>query len=54
MFLFNFVKEPVDFIYLGTMTEKYQQILLSQLRPYTQRLKELLEEGVFFWCVAMD
>lgn len=43
-----FVKESVDFIYLGTMTEKYQQILLSQLRPYTQRLKEMLEEGVFF------
>lgn len=43
-----FVNQSVDFIYLGTMTEKHQQILLTQLRSYTKRLKELMDQGVFF------
>lgn len=43
-----FVNESIDFIYLGTMSEKHQQVLLTQLRPYRDRLRELIDKGAFF------
>ncbi len=43
-----FVHEKPDLIYMGTLTEKSQILALGKLRGYTERLIELIEEGVPF------
>ena len=43
-----FVKEKVNFIYLGPMTEKMQEKVIKKLMPYTDRIKELIEQDVIF------
>ncbi len=47
-----FVKEDVDFIYLGAMSEKWQIKIIEKLMPYKNRLKELIEKDCFFLTVA--
>jgi len=37
-----------DLIYLGPMTESGQRKAMDRLRPYTTRLKELIDAGVVF------
>lgn len=44
----TFVKEKVDFIYLGPMTEKMQEKVIKKLQPYKERIIELIEEDVIF------
>lgn len=43
-----FVKEKVNFIYLGPMTEKMQEKVITKLKPYKTRIEELIEENVIF------
>ena len=43
-----FVKENVDFIYLGPMTEKMQEKVIRKLQNYKERIKELIEKDVIF------
>ena len=43
-----FVSHPVDMVFLCSMTEKAQQMIIDRLRPYTQRLQELMEQDVVF------
>lgn len=44
----RFVDERVDMIYLGSMTEKSQLFAVAALKPYTERIKECIEQGVVF------
>lgn len=44
----TFIKEKVNFIYLGPMTESMQEKVITKLRPYKERIKELIEENVIF------
>ena len=44
----RFVKEKVDFIYLGPMTENMQEKVIKKLMPYKERIEELIDENVIF------
>lgn len=44
----HFAEERVDMIYLGSMTEKSQIFAINALKPYIQRIKELIDDGVVF------
>ena len=43
-----FVKENVNLIYLGPMTEKTQEKVISKLLPYKEKIIELIENNVVF------
>ena len=43
-----FVKENVNLIYLGPMTEKTQEKVISKLLPYKTRIIELIDKNVVF------
>lgn len=43
-----FVKENVNLIYLGPMTEKTQEKVISKLLPYKEKILELIEKNVVF------
>lgn len=43
-----FVKENVNLIYLGPMTEKTQEKVIFKLLPYKERILELIEKNVVF------
>jgi len=44
----TFVTEKVDLIYLGAMTEKTQEKLITKLRDYKEKIKELIDNGTNF------
>lgn len=44
----RFVKEDVDLIYMGPMSEKNLDLALEHLKPHKERLKELLDKGCHF------
>lgn len=44
----KFVKEKVNFIYLGPMTETMQEKVITKLKPYKERIEKLIEENVVF------
>ena len=43
-----FVNENVDLIYMGAMTERMQSMVIRKLRPYKERLIELIKADVPF------
>ena len=43
-----FVKEDVDFIYMGSMSEVKQELAVKKLMPYKDRLAELIDKGTVF------
>ena len=43
-----FVKNRVNFIYLGPMTENMQEKVIKKLKPYKERIEELIEDNVVF------
>ena len=43
-----FVREKVDMIYLGPMTERSQELVLERLRPHKERLWELINQNTLF------
>ena len=43
-----FLKERVNFIYLGPMTENMQEKVIKKLQPYKDRIEELINENVIF------
>ena len=43
-----FAQRKVDLIYMGPMSENHQIIALSKLRPYRDKLAELVENGTHF------
>jgi len=44
-----FVKNKPDLIYMGPMTEHSQELAIDRLKPYTGRIKELIDDGVVFF-----
>ena len=44
----TFVNEDVNLIYLGPMTEKTQEKVITKLLPYKDRIEELIEKNVVF------
>lgn len=43
-----FAEEDVALIYMGPMTESAQEKAVAHLKPYTERLRELMEKGTVF------
>lgn len=43
-----FAKNCPDVIYLGPMTEHSQELVISRLKPYVSRLRELIDQKVVF------
>lgn len=41
----SFLNEDVDFIYMGSMTEKSQELVIERLKPYTEKIKEMIEKN---------
>lgn len=49
---FRFVNEDVDFIYMGALSEKWQEPVIEKLRPHKARLCELIEKNTLFVMIA--
>lgn len=47
-----FVDNDVDMIYLGSMTEKSQKRIIEKLKPYKDRIQELIDKDVIFLLVG--
>lgn len=43
-----FASQDVAFVYMGPMTESAQEKAIDRLRPYTARLREMMEHGTVF------
>lgn len=43
-----FVSRPVSMIYMGPMTESQQELVIGVLRPYKEKLAELIDSGCIF------
>lgn len=43
-----FNNEKVNFIYLGPMTENRQEKVIQKLKPYKEKIEELIKENVIF------
>lgn len=43
-----FMKQDVNFIYLGAMTERMQEKVIQKLLPCTEKIKELIDKNVVF------
>ncbi len=43
-----FVQEAPSLIYMGPMSERSQEKVIAKLKPYRQRLEELVQEGTAF------
>lgn len=43
-----FIKNDVNLIYMGPMTERTQEKVIVKLKPLKERLKELIEKGTCF------
>lgn len=41
----HFINEDIDFIYIGSSSEKNQQIIIEKLLPYKERLTELINKN---------
>ena len=48
----RFVKEDVDMIYMGPMTEDMQERVIKKLEPYKSRIEELIEKNVVFLIIG--
>lgn len=40
-----FVNDEIDFLYMGSMTEKSQEIVIEKLKPYIKELKKMINEN---------
>jgi hypothetical protein len=43
-----FMTRDVNLIYMGAMTERSQEIVIEKLRPYMDKIKELIDGGTVF------
>ena len=44
----RFLTEDVDMVYFGSCSESNQERILSRLKGYEQRIKDLIDKGVVF------
>lgn len=47
-----FVKEKVDLVYIGPMTEKSQELVINELRPYTPFIETHINSGAVFLAIG--
>ena len=47
-----FVEEDINLIYIGPMTEKMQEIVINKLKPYKEKIEELIEKNVLFLSIG--
>ncbi|MCR5277809.1 MAG: hypothetical protein K6E19_00030 [Lachnospiraceae bacterium] len=47
-----FVKNKPDLVYIGPMTEHSQELVLERLKPYTARIREIIDAGVIFFATG--
>lgn len=43
-----FLTEKVDMVYMGTMTEEAQKLIIEKLMPFRERIRERIDEGMNF------
>lgn len=43
-----FLNNDIKMVYVGSMTERTEEIVIKKLMPYRDKIKELIEEGVIF------
>ncbi len=43
-----FVNHHVDMVYMGSMIEKYQKIVIENLKPYKKKLEQMINENIVF------
>ena len=43
-----FAENEPDIIYMGTMTESSQVLVIEKLMPYRERIQELMDKGIWF------
>lgn len=48
----RFVTEDVDVVYLGPMRDKHQSLVVGQLMPHRDRIRELIEGGTLFFAIG--
>lgn len=48
----KFVEEKIDLIYMAPMTESSQEIVIEKLKPYTKKIKELINNGQLFLLIG--
>ena len=44
----KFLDEDINMIYMGSMSEKSQEIVIERLKPYKEELRKLIDTGVVF------
>lgn len=44
----KFVSEEIDMIYMGSMSEKSQKLIIEKLMPYKEKLHEMIDAGKVF------
>lgn len=44
----NFVENKTDLIYLGSMSESVQELVIKELEPYKSKITELIDNGIAF------
>lgn len=49
----RFTKEPVDLIYLGSMSESHQELAIRRLLPHAGVLRQYVESGGVLLATAM-
>ena len=48
----KFVNEEIDMIYMAPMTESSQELVIEKLKPYTEKIKELIDENKVFFIIG--
>lgn len=48
----KFVDEKVDMIYMAPMTENSQELVIEKLKPYTDKIRELIEQNQLFLVIG--
>ncbi len=44
----HFINENIDLVYMGPMMERYQEVVINRLKPYKNKIKELIEKDKVF------
>lgn len=48
----KFATEKVDMIYIGPMTERMQEVVIEKLKPYKEKIEELIDNNILFLSVG--
>ena len=48
----KFISENINMVYMAPMTEKTQELVIKKLKPYTEKIKELIEDNKVFLVIG--